>query len=174
MNKKFLGIMLVLMTFSVGLFAEQLSKIAVVDLQKIVKNSMRDSSALAEVQKLQKEMDVELGKIQNSITELNKKITEAEIAGDTVSIDGLKNQVEQKTKYKQQYFLSMQSKLKSKDQAIKANSAVYNQIYKAIQYVAESNGYSIVLKTSSQDILWYHMEVDITNDVIARLKGTGN
>ena len=66
----------------------------------------------------------------------------------------------------------MSSKLSAKESDLQLNSRFYSVLYKAIQYVAESEGYSLVLKTSDADLVWYHTEIDITDKVIARVKAS--
>ena len=72
----------------------------------------------------------------------------------------------------EEYFKNMSSKLSAKESDLQLNSRFYSVLYKAIQYVAESEGYSLVLKTSDADLVWYHTEIDITDKVIARVKAS--
>ena len=80
--------------------------------------------------------------------------------------------LEKQTAYKQEYFKNMSSKLSAKESDLQLNSRFYSVLYKAIQYVAESEGYSLVLKTSDADLVWYHTEIDITDKVIARVRAS--
>lgn len=152
-------------------FSEQLSKIAVVDVGRILKSYYRESSGIREYDSIREDMNRELAKIQEEIDELKVQIADAE-AKDSGKVSDLNNKLKKKVEYKQEYFASMSAKLAAKESNLELNSRFYSVLYKAIQYVAESEGYSLVLKTSDADLVWYHTEIDITDKVIARVKSS--
>lgn len=153
-----------------SVFAEQLSKIAVVDVGRILKSYYRESSGLREYDSIRNDMNKGLARIQEGIDDLNLRISEAEASGEETA--RLKEDLEKQTAYKQEYFKNMSSKLSAKESDLQLNSRFYSVLYKAIQYVAESEGYSLVLKTSDADLVWYHTEIDITDKVIARVRAS--
>ncbi len=171
MKKISLGLM-ILTLCAVSGFSEQLSKIAVVDVGRILKSYYRESSGIREYDSIREDMNRELGKIQEGIDNLKVQIAEEEAKGNNAKVSELNGKLKKQVEYKQEYFASMSAKLASKESDLNLNSRFYSVLYKAIQYVAESEGYSLVLKTSDADLVWYHTEIDITDKVIARIKSS--
>lgn len=168
--KKSLFVLMFLLLSTLTVFGSQLSKIAVVDVGRILKSYYRESSGIREYDSIKEEMTKGLTQIQEEIDDLNLQISEAEAQEDSKKVEGLQNRLKKQLDYKQEFFRSMSSKLASKESNLDLNSRFYSVLYKAIQYVAESEGYSLVLKTSDTNLVWYHTEVDITDKVIARIK----
>lgn len=165
-------VFILLTLFSLSGFSEQLSKIAVVDVGRILKSYYRESSGIREYDSIREDMNRELGKIQEGIDNLKVQIAEAEAQENSSKVSDLNSKLKKQVEYKQEYFASMSAKLSAKESDLNLNSRFYSVLYKAIQYVAESEGYSLVLKTSDADLVWYHTEIDITDKVIARIKSS--
>ena len=130
----------------------------------------KSEKVLREYDSIRNDMNKGLARIQEEIDDLNLRISEAEASGEETA--RLKEDLEKQTAYKQEYFKNMSSKLSAKESDLQLNSRFYSVLYKAIQYVAESEGYSLVLKTSDADLVWYHTEIDITDKVIARVRAS--
>lgn len=171
MKKLSLTLIILTMCAAAG-FSEQLSKIAVVDVGRILKSYYRESSGIREYDSIRENMNKELAKIQETIDDLRVRIAEEETNGNADKVEDLNNKLKKQLEYKQTYFASASAKLSAKESDLNLNSRFYSILYKAIQYVAESEGYSLVLKTSDADLVWYHTEIDITDKVIARIKNS--
>ena len=53
--------------------------------------------------------------------------------------------------------------------SINSDGALWSKILNGVQYIAETNGISLVMKKDNPYILYYNSTVDITDDVIKHL-----
>jgi outer membrane protein len=90
--------------------------------------------------------------------------------GDERQFLQLEQRIYQKQEYLKEYHNIWQSRINAKIETVSTSSSFTAEIYQAVKFVAESNGYSVIMRTRDPDILWYNQEVDITNLVLERLR----
>ncbi len=168
MKKRVLFVLLMFVTFFIS--AEQLTKIGVVDISRIYKSYYKESSSMRDIQKMQEELKSTLEKIQSEIDNLLLKKAEADKNDNRADILKYEDLLDKQIKYKKQYNKTMVQKIRAKESSLYRNSKTAVKIYKTIEYVAESEGYSLVFKKTDSDLIWYNQEVDITEKVLDRLK----
>ncbi len=168
MKKRVLVILFLFLIVFVN--AEQLTKIGVVDISKIYKSYYKESSSMRDIEKMQKELKTTLEKIQVEIDDLLLKKAEADKNDNRTDVLKYEDLIDKQIKYKKQYNKTMVKKIRAKESSLYKNSKTAVKIYKTIEYIAESEGYSLIFKKTDSDLIWYNQEVDITDKVLERLK----
>jgi outer membrane protein len=64
----------------------------------------------------------------------------------------------------------MTERIESKKNTLLTSSDFSREIIKAVEYVAENEGFSIVFRKKDPNILYYNYEVDITEKVLEYLR----
>ncbi len=172
MKKKSLIIIFMLILFSTQIFAEKLTMIGIVDLTKIVSNYFKESAAWREIDELTQKVEETTNTKLEELKTLQAKKIDAQNKGDDTLALQLDNEIEKKKQYLQEYHKIMSDRISSKKENLLASSGFSKEIIEAISYIAEDQGFSIVLRKKDPNILYYNYEVDITDKVIDRLMKT--
>ncbi|WP_455383079.1 OmpH family outer membrane protein [Salinispira pacifica] len=153
--------------------AEQLTTVAVVDLSKVTNAFFAESQAVRDLKKKADDLRSEIAQQQNEIQQLQQQKLAADQRGDRSASLQLEDQINKKQDFLQEFRRIKQEELnRQQKNLLQSNSAFYTQMYTAVSYVAESLGYSVVLDISNPNLLWWSPTVDITNQVIDRLRST--
>ncbi|ADK81145.1 OmpH family outer membrane protein [Sediminispirochaeta smaragdinae] len=155
-----------------ALLAEKLTMVAVVDLTKIVSDYFKESTEWREIDELTKKMEETVRQRMDEINALKQQKIEAENANDDLLVLKLEEQIRKKQEYLQEYNKIMSDRIQSKKENLLTSSDFSREIIKTVQYIAESEGYSIVFRKKDPNILYYNYEVDITNKVLDHLRRT--
>ena len=169
---KHLRIMLLficLIIFTLPLSAEQITKVAVLDYTRILSAFYADSAEARRIDELKTIFAEDVRRLQGEIQLLEEKKLEAENRGDSRAALNLDSSIQDKKQYYQEYVRVRGNQIQQSAANLGSSNELAREILKEIQYIAESNGYSIVLKRSDTDLLWWSYEVDITDLVLQRL-----
>jgi Skp family chaperone for outer membrane proteins len=171
---------LLALAFAVGPTAvsgQQITRIAVVDLSKVIAAYSKDAQAVKDFEKKKSQVQTDIDAMSAEIMRLMTQKADADKAGDKAASLKLRDDIDRKTKALTDFVSAKQVELD--DQAKKlATTDLFSQgLYKQIQNVAETEGYSLVINLKSSDsvmnsVLWYSPMIDITADVIQALTGT--
>ncbi|MDC7221460.1 MAG: OmpH family outer membrane protein [Spirochaetales bacterium] len=167
MKRLLLGLLL----FTLGslLFSQQITRLAVVDYSRLLSVYYQDSRKIKEVTDFENEIIEELAAIADEIAELEEKRIDAQKEGDQNAVLSYDEMIEQKKKYQQDYLRVKKTQLNNMKEKYASSLSMTTEIYDAIAFVAESQGYSLVMKKSDPDLVWWSPEVDITDAVLNRL-----
>lgn len=164
-----IGLLLALMVPAlVG--AEQLSKIGIVNFSKIIEDYFAESSAWREIDDMRSNYEKGKDGILEEIDQLKIQKLDAQNSGEDRTVLQLEQRIYQKQEYLKEYHNVWQSRINSKIESVSTSSSFTAEIYQAVKYIAESEGYSVVMRSRDPDIIWYNQEVDITNLVLERLR----
>jgi outer membrane protein len=169
LNKKIVFIGIICILFSSFSFAEKLTMIGVVDLTKIVSDYFKESTAWREIDELTNKVDVTTNEKMDEIRDLQVQKIEAENNNNDNLVLRLDDDILKKQQYLQEYHKIMSDRIASKKENLLTSSGFSNEIIETIQFIAENEGFSIVLRKKDPNILYYNYEVDITEKVIERL-----
>lgn len=151
------------------LLAEKLTMIGVVDLTKIVSDYFKESTAWREIDELTNKVEDTTNEKMNEIRELQGQKIEAENNNNDNLVLRLDDDILKKQQYLQEYHKIMSDRIASKKENLLTSSGFSKEIIETIQFIAENEGFSIVLRKKDPNILYYNYEVDITEKVIERL-----
>ena len=155
--------------FTFPLSAEQITKVAVLDYTRILSAFYADSAEARRIDELKTVFAEDVRRLQSEIQILEEKKLEAENRGDSRNALDLDSTIQDKKQYYQEYVRVRGNQIQQSAANLGSSNELAREILKEIQYIAESNGYSIVIKRSDTNLLWWSYEVDITDLVLQRL-----
>ncbi|MDR1625564.1 MAG: OmpH family outer membrane protein [Spirochaetia bacterium] len=150
-------------------FAEQLTTVGIVDVAKVSTAFFRDSQAVRELEDLTVRLQSELDGITAEINRLKDRKLQAENSGDQAQALKLDEEIYNRTNYLRDYFRVKNTQLQERRIRLAESSAFLAQLQQAIAFIAEDQGYNVIIKSSDPNLLWWSRQVDITELVIARL-----
>ncbi len=151
-------------------FAQQITKFAVVDTARVYQAYFRKSSPVRNYESKKQDFQTEIDKLTQELQELHNRQLEYEKVGDTANASRVKAEIQKKADYITEYSSAKNAELDSMRDSLQNNNEFYETLYATIESVAESGGYSVVMSLQQANaILWYSPSVDITEDVINKL-----
>jgi outer membrane protein len=149
--------------------AEQLTTVGIVDITKVSTAFFRDSQAVRELEDLTARLQSEIDNITAEINRLKDRKLQAENSGDQAQALKLDEDIHNRTNYLRDYFRVRNTQLQERRNRLAESSSFLAQLQQAIAFIAEDQGYNVILKSSDPNLLWWSRQVDITDLVIARL-----
>jgi outer membrane protein len=149
--------------------AEQLTTVGIVDVTKVSTAFFRDSQAVRELEDLTARLQSEIDGITAEINRLKDRKLQAENSGDQAQALRLDEEIYNRTKYLRDFFRVRNAQLQERRDRLSESSSFLTQLQQAIAFIAEDQGYNVIIKSSDPNLLWWSRQVDITDLVIARL-----
>ncbi len=157
--------------------AANLTMVGVVDLSRIVSDFFQESSAWREIEQLREKKENTMEERKDELNKLKQRKLEAQDEGKENLVLQLEEEIRQKEQYLKEYNRIMSQRIESKRNNLLTSSDFSKEIVQAVEYVAQQEGYSIVLRKKDPNIVYYNYEVDITEKVLEYLRqksGSGN
>lgn len=155
--------------FSLTIFAERITKVAILDYSRVLATFYADSAESRRIDEMKRVFAEEVSKIQEEIQSLEEKQLNAEDLGDSRTAIELDSKIQERKQYYQEYVRVRGNQIQQSLANLSSSNALAQEILREIQYVAETYGFSIVLKRSDPNLLWWSYETDITEEVLKRL-----
>jgi outer membrane protein len=153
-------------------WAQQLTTVGIVDIGKVTLAFYRDSQAVRELEEMTKRLQSELDAITAEINQLKDRQLVADRMGNRTLSLQLEEQISSKTNYLREYYRIKNAQLQERRNKLTESSAFLGELQQAIAFVAEDQGYSVILKSTDPNLIWWSKQVDITDIVIQRLLQT--
>ncbi len=171
------GVVLALAVRPTSVSGQQITRIAVVDLSKVIAAFSKDSEAVKDFEKEKSQVQSDIDAMSAEIMRLMTQKADADKAGDKAASLKLRDDIDAKTKALTDFVSAKQVELDNQAKKLATTDAFSKDLYKQIQNVAETEGYSLVINLKSSDsvmnsVLWYSPTIEITADVIEALTGT--
>lgn len=148
--------------------AEQLTTVAVVDIDEVYNSFYRDSQGVRELEQLRQEYQEEIDREVDQLEELEERRAQAQERGTQRRVDQLTDEIEELESYLQELSRRRRQQLEERQESLLSND-FFRQMQEAIRFVAESEGYTVVLRSDSDGLQWWSSEVDISDLVVNRL-----
>jgi outer membrane protein len=149
---------------------QQLTRFAVVDLPKVYTAFFRDSRAVRQFEERSARVQNEIDRITREIQELTARQLDAVNRGDQAEALRLENQVYRRSEFLRDYFQTNTAILEDQKRRLMQSGSFLDQVYDEIRFIAESEGFSMVLDlNNNKGIIWHSSTVDITDRLIANL-----
>ncbi len=163
--------------FSVLLFSQQITRVAVIDLQKVYMTYYKDSQAVRSFEEEKMRIQTEIQKLGEEIKAMMSSRLEIQAGGDLAALQAFDALLLRKGQFLKDYISIKKAELDDKAKALSETNAFVQTLYRTIQSMAEMDGYSLVLSSRNTDsvmsgIVWYSPMIDITDKVIQALLGT--
>lgn len=150
--------------------AQQLTRFAVVDLDKVNIAFFKDSQPYRDFEAQTARVNRDIEQMGKEINDLKSAMFAAEQKGDRELALRLNNDAYKKSEFLKEYHRIKATELNEQKSKLNQSDAFWKQINNEIRYVAESEGYTMVLNMKDSNILWYSTAIDITDKIISRLR----
>ncbi len=154
-----------------SLFAQSdLTRFGVIDTSRVYISYFRSSAGVRNYEAKLTEFQTEVKKKTAELDDLQKKIVEAKQNNNGTQEQRLQAEYQKKYDFLTEYSRSKRAELDSLKKKLETSDDFYEKLYNAIERIAESEGYSIILSLQdANSIIWYSPTVDITDKVISQL-----
>ena len=168
--KRFLLLFPVCLCFGLAVEAQQLTRFAVVDLPRIYLAFFRESRAVREFEEQSARVQSEVNRMEAEIQNLRIQHVNAQSQGNREQALRFENEIIRRSDYLKEYYRTKTIELENMRNRLTQSGTFLEQVYDEIRYIAESEGYSMVLNLKENTgILWYSQTVDVTDKVIRSL-----
>jgi outer membrane protein len=165
--------LLLILVFAVAgaVGAEEITKVGVVDLTKVFNvYASRDAGGGRKLLDFWTETNDQLGKITKEISDLEVLKEKAKKENDNRAVLDYDKQISEKKEYQRDYYRYRKLEYDKEYDALMKSSSFYNDMLKAIEFIAVRESFSLILKTTDPSLVYYAKNVDITQDVIDLIK----
>ena len=150
--------------------AQQLTRFAVVDLPRVYVTYFRESRAVRDFEERSARVQSDIDRMTAEIQTLRNSMITAEFQGNTAQALRIENEINRKTEYLREYYQLKTAELETIKNNLARSNSFLEEVYDEIRFIAESEGYSMVLNLKENTgILWYSPTVDITDKLIQNL-----
>lgn len=150
--------------------AQQITRVAVIDLPRVVAAFPQETQALKQFEARKSEIQAEADKRATEIKALQAQKSAAEAAGEADRAQALDADISRRTEFLREYVRLRQAELEIMAKALGTGQTFLQRLSQTIRQVAEAEGYSIVLNSKGESeaspVLWYSGAVDITDKTI--------
>lgn len=148
--------------------AEQLTTVGIVDINRVYNSFYRDSQTVRELERLRREYQSEIDGYVQDLESLRDRRFRADQLNNTRQVDDLDEEILQMQTFLEDLTRRRRAQLESRQNELLSDEFL-QQLQEAIQFVAESEGYTVVFRTDSPGLQWWSSEVDISELVLERL-----
>jgi outer membrane protein len=152
--------------------APQLRTVGVVDSNRIYTTYFRESRAVREYEQQRRDFEEELEERVAEITRLQSDRLDAINDGDDSRVLQLDREIVQRSQIVSQFRDVKQQELDLLRTDLLASDVFYTEVQAAIEFVSRSEGFTLVLDAREVGLLWWSPEVDITDEVLSRLRSS--
>ena len=150
---------------------QQITRFALVDLTRVYSALFADSRAVKDLEARSAAVQADINRMTEELQGLRSDHAEAVAAGDQRRAQRLQNDIQRKQTALVDFHTSKTAELEAAYKALADSNAFPEEMYSDIRYVAEREGYSMVIDANTTPgILWYSATVDITDKLIERMR----
>ena len=164
-NNAFAISLVILFFFTNSLFAADVAKIGVIDLQKILETSSSGKSIQAELKKQKENMESDLKQKGAEIEKISKRIEREAM----VMSKEMREEKEREQRIKINDFKSLQKKYRSDLQNLEVQlmNQMQKDIKELVDIIGKKEGYLLIINKFS--VIYSPGSIDITDDLIKKL-----
>ena len=168
--KKFLLFFLICFGLGRAVEAQQITRFAVVDLPKVYVAFFKESRAVRDFEERSARVQADIDRMTAEIQNLKVSQVNAQAQGNQDQALRLEADINKRSDFLKEYYKTKTAELDSIKSKLTQSGDFLQQVYDEIRFIAESEGYSMVLNLKENTgILWYSPTVDITDKLIQNL-----
>ncbi|PKL09583.1 MAG: hypothetical protein CVV51_02995 [Spirochaetae bacterium HGW-Spirochaetae-7] len=157
-------------------FAQQITRVGVIDLQKVYMTYYKDSQAVRAFEDEKLRVQVEIKRLGDEIKDLQRQRLALATTADAPALRAFDENLYQKAQYLSDFVKVRQADLDGKAEALTKTDSFIQMLYRTVQSISEAEGYSLVISSRNADnvgssIIWFSPMIDITDKVIQALLG---
>jgi len=165
-----------LLVLSMQVFSQQITRVAVIDMQKIYMTYYKDSQSVRSLEEEKLAVNLEIKRLSEEIKDLQRKRLEILSSGDAQTLKTYDENLYRKAQYLSDFVKLKQADLDEKAQSLSRGDAFVQMLYRTVQSISEKEGYSIVISSHDvagvgSSVIWFSPMIDITDMVIQALLG---
>ena len=147
---------------------EQLTTVGIVDISRIHATFFSTLTNIRRLENLRQQYQDEIDVQLNQLAQLQQQYEQAQAVGDNERSQQLNAQIMQFSADIRLLSESRQKDLQAQQQGL-TNEEFLLRLQQAIVYIAESQGFTVILRTDHDGLQWWSSVVDITDQVLERL-----
>jgi len=152
-------------------FGQQISRIAIVDLNRVNSEFFRESAAVRLFEERAASVQSDINRMQSEIQDLRSRYATAVSWNNLSEASRLENEINRSTEYLRSYYQARTAELERERQYLMQSDTFLKQIYDEIRYIAESEGYTHVIDINqTPGLLWFSPGFDITDKLLQSLR----
>jgi outer membrane protein len=154
-----------------GAYSQQITRFALVDLPKVYTAFFKESSAVRQFEERSAKVQAEIDKMTKEIQDLRSRYVDAVQSNNESESLRLENLIYRRSEFLKEYYQTKTAELDDQRSKLMQSGSFLEQVYDEIRYIAESEGYTVVLNMKNNpSIVWYSPSVDITEKLIKNLQ----
>ena len=154
-----------------GAYSQQITRFALVDLPKVYTAFFRESTAVRQFEEKSAKVQAEIDKLTKEIQDLRSRYADAVLANNESEALRLESLIYRRSEFLKEYYQVKTTELDTERGKLMQSGTFLDQVYDEIRYIAESEGYTIVLNMKNNpSIVWYSPSADITEKLIKNLQ----
>lgn len=150
--------------------AEQLTTVAVFDMDQVLLSFYSDSDVLRDYRRAEEQYRADLLRAENDLRDLQARRATAVSRNDSRLASRLREDITAQ----QEYVLALKERwYQTEDELLLElqDDQFFETVYQVAGYIAEENGYTLIMDVSriGMGIFWYSPSIDVTADIIQEL-----
>lgn len=162
-------ILLLLIFTSIALGANELTKVGVIDVNKVYQRYIKDSAKARKFDKYKAQLEKDISTRKIEIDQIEQELIKARDDDDESLVAELESDLQVKKLNLQEYVRHKNRELNALISTDASKREFSEKLQDAVSRIASREGYSIIMVKRDPAIFWYHNEVDITEQVIQGL-----
>ncbi|HSV56009.1 MAG TPA: OmpH family outer membrane protein [Magnetospirillaceae bacterium] len=160
----------------IPVWAQQITRVAVVDLSRVYRTYARDSAAVRRLEEDRQRIQTEIDRMSGEIRQLQARRADALARSDQIEILRMDQELIRRAQHITEFYKARQAELDDRSRQLMEGSDFYQLVYRTVQSIAEAEGFSVILNINPagsvvSPIIWYSPAMDITDKVIQNLIG---
>jgi outer membrane protein len=151
-------------------YSQQITRFALVDLPRVYTTIFRESAAVREFEAKSARVQAEIDKKTREIQDLRSKHADALMSNNEAEALRLESLIYKNSEVLKVYYQTKTAELDNERGKLMQSGSFLSQVYDEIRYIAESEGYTVVLNKNDPNIVWFSPSVDITEKLIQNLQ----
>ncbi|MCL2601517.1 MAG: OmpH family outer membrane protein [Treponema sp.] len=173
--KKLCFMIFICLAASLSLEAQQITRFAVVDLPKVYMAFFRESRAVRDFEARSARVQADIDRMTGEIQTLRVNMVNAQAAGNEDQALRMEAEINRRSEILREFHRTRTADLETQRARLTQSDTFLSQVYDEIRFIAESEGFSMVLNLNNNNsIVWFSPTVDITDKLISNLLANTN
>ena len=161
---------LLLLNVSCLLYSQQLTRFAVVDLPRVYTAFFQESRAVRQYEERVARVQADIDRMTREIQDLRSRYADAILRDDDSEAFRLEALIQRRSENLRDFHQIRMTELENERRRLMQSGSFLDQIYDEIRFIAEREGYTMVInKSENNGIVWYSNTIDITDMLIQSL-----
>ncbi|MCL2411176.1 MAG: OmpH family outer membrane protein [Treponema sp.] len=171
MLKKVLFLSVLFFCGTVFIFGQQITRIAVIDLPRIYAAFFHLSRDVRQLEERIARFQSDIERLTGEIQDLRSRHADAVLNNNDSEALRLENLIQRRTEFLRDFHQTRTTEIENERSRLMQTPSFLNQLQDEIRFVAEREGFSIVLNLhNNPSVLWFSNAIDITDRVIQSMQ----